>query len=216
MSSSYTIEGNIPFIIKARNQAGRVLLPIWILLFIAWGYFQTKFIISFSRFFMALLNAEPREGIKIIYNPPYLEQVFGAMFWVISGSIFILGVVLGFLFGIFALQEILWRILGTENIEISKEQIVWSRQIPFVLLTKKYPISSLLKIKVLRPENIDIEKLDKIRPMLVFFRGMGSGAISLQYEKETIGIFGLIKSMDAETILNRLKDFGYIDLPIEV
>jgi hypothetical protein len=26
----------------------------------------------------------------------------------------------------------------------------------------------------------------------------------------------LIKSMEAETILNRLKDFGYIDLPIEV
>mgnify|MGYP001289306947 CR=1 FL=1 len=216
MSSSYTIEGNTPFVIKARNQTGQVLLPIWILLFIAWGYFQTKFIILFSRSFMALVNAEPREGIKIIYNPPYLEQIIETIIWTMFISAFIIGVALGFLFGIFVLQEILWRTLGTETIEISKEQIIWSRQIPFVRLAKKYPISSLLKIKVLLPENIEIKKLDKIRPMLVLFRGMGSGAISLQYEKETIGIFGLIKSMDAEIILKRLKDLSYIDLPIEV
>jgi len=216
MSSGYTIESNIPFMVKVKNQSGRVLLPVWILLFFAWGYFQIKFIISFVGFFTALLTAEPREGITIIYNPPYLEQILGAMVWVISGSIFIIGVVLGFLFGVFALQEILWRLVGTETFEISKEKIIWSRQIPLVRLMKSYPVATLSKIKVLRPENVDIEKLDKFRPALVFFRGMGSGAISLDYEKQSSGVIGLIKSVDAEIILNRLKDANYFDLPIEV
>ncbi|MGA7194205.1 MAG: hypothetical protein WBW94_11280 [Anaerolineales bacterium] len=216
MSSDYSIESNIPFTVKVKNQAGRVLLPIWVMLFVVWGFLQIKFITTFISFFMALLNAKTREGVTIIYNPPYLEQILGTMVWAISGTIFIVGIVLGFLFGVFALQEILWRLFGTETLEISKEQITWSRHIPFVRLAKSYPVATLLKIKVLRPDSIDIEKLDKIRPVLVVFRGMGNGAISLEYEKSSVGALGLIKSVDAEIILNRLKDLSYLDLPIEV
>lgn len=215
-SSSYFIESTIPFKVKVKNQAGRLFLPVWTLLLFAWGYFQIKFIISFIRFFTILVTAEPREGITITYNPPYLEQILGAMVWVISGSIFIIGVVLGFLFGVFVLQEILWRLVGSETLEISKEKIIWSRQIPLVHLVKAYPVVTLSKIKIFRTKTVDIEKLDRFRPAIVLFRGMGSGAISLDYEKQSFGIVGLLKSVDAEIILNRLKSFNYFDLPIEV
>lgn len=208
MSSNYTIESNIPFVVKIKNRSGRVLLPVWILLFSAWGYFQVKFIMLFVGFFIALLRAEPREGITIIYNPP--------MVWMVFGSVFIVGVILGLLFGVFTLQEILWRLVGTETFEISKEKIIWSRQIPLVRLVKSYPVATLLKIKVLRPENVDVAKLDKFRPAVVLFRGMSSGAISLDYEKRSLGVVGLIRSVDAEAILNQLKDINYFDLPIEV
>jgi hypothetical protein len=217
LSENYTIESNTPFRIRIKNRTGLLWKSVLILLLVAWGYIQIKFTLLFVWFFIGLLTPGNREGVVITYSPAYMGPIMVFLFWVFTMAIFIIGLVGGGWLGILILQEIMWRFVGVETLEISKDSIVWSRQIPLVHLVKSYPVSALRKMDVAQPPaGVDLEKLDKIRTALVTFRGMGNGAISLEYEKDSSSIVGLLKSTDAEKVLNRLKDLNYFDLPIRL
>jgi hypothetical protein len=213
LSENYTIESNVPFRLRVKSRTSLLWKSILILVFLVWGYLQIEFILLFAGPFIGLRTPGNGGGIVITYGSVFMK--WSVIFMVL---LFVVGLfILGLLIGVFILQEIMWRFVGVETLEISTASIVWSRQIPLVRLVKSYPVSTLQKMGVSQPPSgIDLEKLDKIRTAMVTFRGMGNGAISLEYEKDSSSIVGLIKSTDAEKVLNRLKDLNYFDLPIRL
>jgi len=213
--AEFEIKNDNPFkfVVKIKNSKGWIATPIFIFILGVLGYFQSILVKVFVSSIFSVINGDTvLMGIteKTSYTWIYINPIAWIGFLVTIVTLFFVL----FIPEIFILQEIAWRIFGKETIEVSKNSIEWSRQIPFKCLTKTFPVLALKKMKVWNPEFI--EKLDKIRPHIVTFQGMGNGAIELEYEAQTIQIGGLITSVQAKSILGHLKNMYYLDMPVEL
>ena len=201
------------FVVKIKNSKGWIVTPIFIFILGGLGYFQSILARAFVSGIFSVINGYTvLIGIteKTSHTWIYVNPIFWVGFQATIAAFFF-----ALLFPeIFILQEIAWRIFGKETIEVSKNSIEWSRQIPFKRLAKTFPVLALKKMKVWNPEFV--EKIDKIRPHIVIFHGMGNGAIELEYETQTVQIGGLITSVQAKSILSHLKNMYYLDVPVEL
>lgn len=210
VSTGYVIESEYPFRFVTPNSKGRWLLPVLLPLLLMWGYFELALAYLLSRLITNVLNGHT-VLIGITEETPKTFLRMNPVFWglalVITASLLILGLV----FGWFLMQEIIWRLVGKELVEIGRDRIVWSHRIPFSSYTKTYSVEKLQKLKVWRPDFVS--HMDTIRPTFVFYRGLGAGAIELVYETQTIQIASLISSVDAEVLLKRLQKVEYWEPP---
>jgi hypothetical protein len=214
-SPNYLIENKNPFRVVMLNAKGRLLLPVILLLFLAWGVCEYFLVYLQYRSVVNIINGHTSLiGVGLGTEASHPVLIVDPFLWLTLQCISIALLIGGAFCGWFLFEEFLWRLMGKETLTITRESIVWTRYAGFVRCRKTYPVNGLQRVQVWKPEFVS--RLDLIRPTLVFYRGMGSGAISLEYAKKIVSVGGLITSTEATTVLHQLREAFFLGIPVEI